>query len=155
MRDIAFRENKEHGFPDFPIQLYHIDESHPKYEMTLHWHRELEIVRVISGTLFLYVNNVKYELSGGDIAFIGSRDMHRAEPHSAVYECIVFDLNMLSRNGSGRISGYVLPLLSENTFTKVLVERQGELWQEVNASFECMKSEGKFYDYDSKYIKKL
>jgi len=114
--------------------------------MTLHWHRELEIVRVLSGTLFLYVNNFKYELNKGDIAFIGSRDMHRAEPMDAVYECVVFDLNMLSRHGAGRISAYVLPLLSENTFSKVLADRSGELARTVDACFDCMRDEGSFYE---------
>lgn len=147
MRDIAFKEQKEHGVPEFPIQLYRIDKTHPRYEMTLHWHREIEIVKVLSGKLSLFVNNREYSLSGGDIALIGSRDMHRAFPCEARYECIVFDLNMLSRNAPSRIAGYVLPLLSESKISTVVISpKSRELCESVDSLFDCMREEGEFYE---------
>ena len=113
MRDIRFKEDATHGAPDFPLQYYFVNESHPRYEMNLHWHREFEIIRVCSGELTLFVENRPYLLVAGDVAFVGGGQSHRAEPRSAVYECVVFDLNMLCRHGSGRITGYILPLLDE------------------------------------------
>ena len=113
MKDIRLREATSHGAPDFPMQYYYVDESHPRYEMTLHWHSEFEVVRVLSGTLELFVENNRQLLAAGDVAFIAGGQMHRAEPKSAAYECAVFDLNMLCRHGSGRITGYVLPLMQE------------------------------------------
>ena len=113
MKDRRLREATSHGVPDFPMQYYYLDDSHPRYEMTLHWHSEFEIVRVRSGTLELFVENNRQLLAEGAIAFIAGGQMHRAEPKNAVYECVVFDLNMLCRHGSGRITGYVLPLMQE------------------------------------------
>ncbi len=147
MRETVFKEKKSHGAPDFPVQLYRIDKSHPRYEMTLHWHREIELVRVKAGSLRLYVNQKKYTLRAGDVAFIGSRDMHRAEPKNAVYECLVFDLNMLSRGGTDRLSRYVMPLFSDNTYMSCAVsEGQSPLVRSANELFECMGGEEEFFE---------
>ena len=57
MKNLQYREQRRHGLPDFPVQYYRIDREHPRYEMNLHWHRELEIVRVLHGELSLYLDN--------------------------------------------------------------------------------------------------
>ena len=108
MKDVAFREQKQHGSQDFPIAYYRVDESYEQYIMPLHWHRELEIVLVRSGRLHIFLNNTAYELETGDILFIGSGVLHRAEPEDCLYECVVFDPNLLGR----RLQDEVLPLLS-------------------------------------------
>ena len=147
MKDTHLKEKTQHGLPDFPVQYYYIDSSHPRYEMVLHWHREFEIVRVQSGELELYVNNVSEVLRAGDIAFIGSGMMHRAEPHDAVYECVVFDLNMLCRHGSGRITGYILPLLSgEVEIGRVRAEEESGIPAAVEAFFACLAAEGRYFE---------
>lgn len=146
MRKERYLEEKPHGVPDFPVQFYHVDKNHPRYEMTLHWHREFEVVRVLSGSLRLYLNNEKYVLHVGDIAFIGSEALHRAEPREAVYECVVFDLNMLCRHGSGRITGYVLPLLSGGVEIECIDRAGGALFDTVNAFFDCIAGERPYFE---------
>lgn len=108
MKEVAFREQKQHGSLDFPIAYYRVDESYEQYIMPLHWHRELEIVLVRSGRLHIFLNNAGYEMGAGDILFIGSGVLHRAEPEDCLYECVVFDPNLLGR----RLQEHVLPLLS-------------------------------------------
>ena len=108
MKDIAFREQKQHGSLDFPIAYYRVDAQYPQYVMPLHWHRELEIVAVRRGRLRIFLNNTAYEMVPGDILFIGSGVLHRAEPEDCLYECVVFDPNLLGR----RLQEHALPLLS-------------------------------------------
>lgn len=146
MKKERYLEEKPHGEPDFPVQFYHVDQNHPRYEMTLHWHREFEVVRVLSGKLKLYLNNREQTLHAGEIAFIGSEVLHRAEPHEAVYECVVFDLNMLCRHGSGRITGYVLPLLSGGAEIGVVDASSGALFDTVNGFFDCLAGEGPYFE---------
>ena len=98
MKKLELKEQRRHGAPDFPMQYYHIDAEHPRYEMNLHWHGEFELVRVLQGELRLYLNNVEYVMTVGEIAFIGSGVLHRAEPFDCVYECVVFDLNILAKS---------------------------------------------------------
>ncbi|MBQ9802018.1 MAG: helix-turn-helix transcriptional regulator [Clostridia bacterium] len=147
MRDIGLRERQKHGVPDFPMQYYFVDAQHPRYHMELHWHREFEVLRVASGELELFLDNTRYLLSAGDMAFITSGMLHRATPHDAVYECVVFDLNMLCRHGSGRITGYILPLLSEGASVVPLADASHTvLGEAVERFFTCIKESGPYFE---------
>lgn len=146
MKKEGYLEEKPHGEPDFPAQFYHVDENYPRYEMPLHWHREFEVVRVLSGSLDLYLNNQKYTLRAGEICFIGSGVLHRGEPNEAVYECAVFDLNMLCRHGSGRITGYILPLLSEGAEIQCIGGVSDALADAVNGFFDCLSGERPYFE---------
>ena len=53
MKYLEYNEKKQRGSSDFPIQFYHVTQYHPQYEMQLHWHREFEIIRVLSLISFL------------------------------------------------------------------------------------------------------
>ena len=147
MKDAHLREQKRHGEPDCPVQYYHVNSEHPRYEMTLHWHREFEIVRVRQGILRLYLNNACYLLEAGAVAFIGSGVLHRAEPDAAEYECIVFDLNMLCRQSSGRVTGYILPLLSgEAEIAPLGADSAPALLAAVNRFFDVMTHRGHYFE---------
>lgn len=92
---MIYNELRQRGTEDFPIELYHIDKSHERYEMTAHWHNELEIIRVIEGELKIKLNNTEYSAAAGDVIFINPETVHRATPSGCVYECIVFNLDFL------------------------------------------------------------
>jgi len=93
---MGYNEIKQHGTLDFPIQLYHVDKNHPKYEMASHWHQGLEIIRVLKGTLDVKLDNAKYVMSCGDVVFVNSEVIHSAIPSKdCIYECIVMNLEML------------------------------------------------------------
>ena len=150
MRDIKFKEDTTHGAPDFPLQYYFVNESHPRYEMNLHWHSEFEIIRVRSGELTLFVENRPQSLSAGDIAFVGSKQSHRAEPRGAVYECVVFDLNMLCRHGSGRITGYILPLLNEDVeLASLSGSHKSAIGNAVNDLLECVRTQSPYFELEA------
>lgn len=94
---MGYNELDQHGTVDFPIQLYHVDKQHPKFEMASHWHSNIEIIRVISGELTVKLFNREYIASAGDIIFVNSETVHSAFPTpDCVYECIVMNLEMLS-----------------------------------------------------------
>lgn len=88
---MSFNELKQRGTTDFPIELYKIDKNHSQYEMTLHWHKENELIRVRSGTLSVKLNNNTYQAESGDCIFVNSETVHGAIPQSCVYDCVVFD----------------------------------------------------------------
>ena len=107
-----FKEAKSHGTLDFPVEYYHVYEGAPNYVMQLHWHEELEIVHVLSGELLLYINNEHRLMKNGDIAFISSGMLHRAEPTHAEYECLVFSPSFLKKYSYGKLSELLTPLIS-------------------------------------------
>ncbi len=147
MRNIVYKENRRHGIPEFPIQFYRIDSDHPRYSMPLHWHREFEIVRVISGNLKLFLNNTEYLITAGDIAFIGCGILHRGQPKSCVYECIVLDLNMLCRHATDKITKYILPIITRDIeVERIIHSADRNIINAVGSLFDTVKKESPFFE---------
>ncbi|MBE6884318.1 MAG: AraC family transcriptional regulator [Ruminococcaceae bacterium] len=92
---MGYNELKQHGTEDFPIELYHIDKTHTRYEMAAHWHSEFEIIRVLEGVLNVRLNNNSYTVTKNETVFVNSETLHQAYPEDCVYECIVFRLDMI------------------------------------------------------------
>lgn len=95
MRTTTYHEAMERGTPDFPAELYHLDFSHPRYQMCTHWHREFELMRVISGKFTLYLNEAEYVLGSGDSVLVPGGIVHGAQAENCVYECIVFSPGLM------------------------------------------------------------
>lgn len=95
MYQLRYNESKPRGTFDFPIELYHVDADFPQYQMPLHWHMEHELLRVLSGSLRLSLDEREYTLGAGDIVLINSETLHSALAADCVYQCIVFDMSML------------------------------------------------------------
>ncbi len=93
---MSYNELKQHGTVDFPIELYCIDKSHPKYEMASHWHSQIEIIKIIDGELNIRLNNQEYTARKNDIIFVNSETVHCAEPENCIYSCLVFHMEFLS-----------------------------------------------------------
>ena len=110
MRYSEYVEKRDRGYQGFPIQYYHIERNHPRYIMETHWHNELEIIRILSGSLELFINNEKHTLCEGEIIFVGCGCLHRGIPHDCIYECVVFDVNMLCRQSSDAAEKFILPI---------------------------------------------
>ncbi|MBE6618856.1 MAG: helix-turn-helix domain-containing protein [Ruminococcaceae bacterium] len=124
MKYIEYKENKRHGADDFPIEYYYVNKDHLQYVMPLHWHGEFEIVRILSGTLELYINNVKHTIFEGDIAFINCGDLHRADPQDAVYECLVFSTDILSTKKNRVYDKYVSALSLKDVSAKPVLHKE-------------------------------
>lgn len=147
MKHSEFIENKQRGSRDLPIQIYRVDSTHPEYIMPLHWHREFEIIRVISGTFTLFVNNNPYTLMAGDIAFVNCQSLHRGEPENCRYDCIVADLNLLYKKGNATISSYIEPIINGELFVKVLLPFDGSvLYASVNSLFTILTEQKGSYE---------
>ena len=78
MRYLATHEHAPRGTFDFPIELYYVDPSHPRYEMPFHWHMEHELILVLQGVLRLSVEGEAFELAPGDCMLIADGAIHEA-----------------------------------------------------------------------------
>lgn len=95
MKYIDYRERREQGTFNFPIALYHETPRSPRYYMPYHWHPHYEIVRILSGTFHLTINNDNRVYQKNDIVFITDGFLHGGIPQDCEYECIVFDMKIL------------------------------------------------------------
>lgn len=95
MQYINYRETRQRGTVDFPLEFHHVTSSHPQYIMSFHWHVEFEIIRILSGTFSLTLDEYEVSVPSGSVIFVPAGALHSGIPDDCIYECIVFDMNML------------------------------------------------------------
>lgn len=98
MKYIDYKERKKQGTFNFPIAFYHETPQSPRYLMPLHWHPEFEIIRILSGSFQLSIDNVSHLFEEGDVILIMDGLLHGGVPRDCVYESIVFDLRILLKD---------------------------------------------------------
>ncbi|MCR5474073.1 MAG: AraC family transcriptional regulator [Lachnospiraceae bacterium] len=98
MKYTDYIEHRKQGTFNFPIAYYHQTPLSPRYQMPYHWHTHYEIMRIISGSFHLTLDNETVTYHAGDVIFITQGVLHGGEPDDCIYECIVFDLNMLMKD---------------------------------------------------------
>lgn len=98
MKYTDYIERRPQGTFNFPIAYYHQTPLSPRYHMPYHWHTHYEIMRIISGSFHLTLDNETFTYRTGDVIFISGGVLHGGEPDDCVYECIVFDLDMLMKD---------------------------------------------------------
>ena len=121
---LNYNEEMQHGTKDFPVAFYHVEHSHPRYEMPFHWHKEFEIVRILDGSFSLTLDNTELLVTAGKSVFIPGGMIHGGSPVNCIYECLVFDLDILFLHGDSCRSYLkqiqhreilVHPLIAENS----------------------------------------
>jgi AraC-like DNA-binding protein len=95
MHDSTTKENETRGITGFPLAYYPVDQRHPKYQMVAHWHLDYEIIHIISGSFLLHLDDQSFVLEKGDLAMVHDGVLHGGTPRDCVYECIVFDPELL------------------------------------------------------------
>ena len=147
MKTVEFLEKKRHGSTIFPIGYYFVDSDHPQYIMPAHWHSELEIIKVTKGKMTLYLNNTQYNLSDGEVIFIEGGIIHRCVPHDCIYECIVFNIEMLTRNRNDITEKYLIPLSKATLKLNFIIKSEdGEIYEIIIKLFDELKNKSEFYE---------
>ena len=100
MQIIDQNEDRPRGTYEFPFEFHHIDENHPRYIMSYHWHVEYEIIRILSGEFTVTLDEKSFKATQGDVIFVHSGILHSGIPVNCVYQCIVFDMNVFLKLNS-------------------------------------------------------
>lgn len=95
MLGLDYNEQVTSELRNVPLSFHHIDENHPFYQMPLHWHRQCEIVRVISGQLTIYMDDDTMTVRPDEIVFVNQEIIHGYAPANCTYEVIDFDTNAI------------------------------------------------------------
>ena len=144
MKYSELHETKKHGTDSFPAEYYYIHPQHPQYEMTPHWHREFEILRVLSGSFTLFLDGVRYDLKENEAILFGSEALHTGKPKNCIYECIVFDMGMIKRKQKDEISAYLDSVFGTHTFPAVKMTKDTSLYRSANTLICALKEKEKF-----------
>ena len=144
---MAYNELKQRGTADFPVEYFYIDRTHPRYNMSAHWHSEIEMIRILSGELEIKLNNNEYYARKGDIVFVNSETVHQATPKDCVYECVVCHIDFLYNNT------YSCRFFIENILKRDYIIKEyspcedSEYHSSVNDIFEAVKNKSSGYKF--------
>ena len=142
---MAINEVKKHGTENFPIELYHLNHQHSRYEMTAHWHKSLEFIRVLSGTLSLRLDDRIYELNSGDYIISNIEVIHSAIPHNCVYECVGIEIDFLN-NTNSFMNNFINDLSIKNIFINEIIEDKAVL-SILERIFSSLKEKSRGYQF--------
>jgi len=95
MLNMNYHENRQRGTADFPVEFHHIESTHPHYTMSYHWHVEFELIRILEGTFHISIDGREFTAVKGSSILIPAGCLHSGIPQDCMYECIVYDMNML------------------------------------------------------------
>lgn len=143
---LNYNEPKQHGTRDFPAAFYHVDINHPRYDMPFHWHKEFEIALVISGCFRFLVDNTEIIAHTGESVFIPSGAIHGGMPEDCVYECLVFDMDMLFIHADS-CRHYLKQIIREDVLIPPLITNQTlELQTIIHRLFSYMSKQTPGYE---------
>lgn len=144
---MSYNELLQRGTMDFPIEIYEIDEHHPRYEMVSHWHTELEMIHILNGEMNVRLNNSTYTAKQNDILFVNPEIIHAATPDDCKYECIVFDISYLSAAFEGSRYFFEGLLNNEYFINEYIPFDDSEIHTLVRNVFNLMKNKSSGYKF--------
>jgi AraC-like DNA-binding protein len=144
---MSYNELEQRGTADFPIEYYYIDETHTRYDMSAHWHSEMEIIRILDGRLTVKLNDRTYNAKQGDIVIVNSEMVHGAFPEDCKYECIVFHIDFFHiDNYSCRY--FFESLLNHEYLIKEFNEKDNsEFCMAIDSLFETIRKKSSGYKF--------
>ena len=92
------REERIHGTKEFPFSCYHLHDMPAFFQIPVHWHPEVEIIYVRSGSLKIIIEGEEYEAAGGSVFFVNPGELHfmgSAIP-GVDYHTLLFPLEFIS-----------------------------------------------------------
>ena len=147
MKYFDYKEKKQHGTFDFPIEFYHVTPSHPRYNMPYHWHTECEIIRILEGEFSLIINDENILAKKGDIIFIHEGMFHGGTPNDCIYECIVFDMKVLLKENHTCTKQIQDIIHQKKIIGPILDSNYDELKSCCDGLFKSMKYENVGYEF--------
>lgn len=142
---LQFKEKTVHGTALLPFAKYHTDISEMLPFYPIHWHEEVEIIKVQSGKGSFCVDGNWYEANEGDIFILRPFVMHsinRLENNDMSLDAVVFNLRLLGSDEADICTiKYFAPLLNEKHSMPCIV-RPTDSWyhafdQSMTSLFMC------------------
>ena len=146
--DDTFRETASHGSENFPFCYYLEDLWNFDFHcVDWHWHHELEVIYIKSGSATCYVGEENFLLPQGSALFVNSGILHRYEStESTLMPNIVFSPSLLAGESSLLYEKYIAPILSSSLCFQVFspdIPWQGKILGLLNKLFSTQEAEEK------------
>ena len=156
--DTNQQEIKLHGTFDLPLEFYDCNNRVYK-DLYIHWHKQMEIIYVITGKMILRLNNNLVEASSGDFIFIAPETVHYIKSGEELLEfkSLVFDLRILNGSSDDFCQNKVAqPLISHQMKISNKIVCNDKNYEEIKKCFfaldECRKNKKNYYQLEAKYL---
>lgn len=138
MHDLGHNEDRPRGTYDFPFEFHHVEQTHPSYVMTYHWHVEYELIRILKGSLTVTLDEKSFVATPGDVIFVHSGILHSGIPKDCVYQCLVFDGNVFLKYNSV-CSGYLQKIIHQEIMIyHHFTDKYPEIQETVHQIFDAI-----------------
>lgn len=132
--DAEYQEKKQHGSRLFPFNIYPCTIPLDFPVVSLHWHKEMELIYIKKGKGQIQLETENYEGSPGDIFIVPPgtlHSIHRIKGYSMEYENIIFEMDFLGEGAADLCAGeFLVPLASGGLLPPVCI-RYGEEYYEA------------------------
>lgn len=106
-------EMRKHGTPRFPLECFVTTTECDHFLVQLHWHKNMEIMQLFSGTAEITIGAETFLGSAGDIFIINQEELHRIVSNDLTlsYGTFIFPLESLSFAANDNAQAYLEPLI--------------------------------------------
>ena len=124
-----YQETKQHGSRLFPFNIYPCTIPLDFPVVSLHWHKEMELIYVKKGKGQIQLETETYEGNPGDIFVVTPgtlHSIHRIKGYAMEYENIIFEMDFLGEGAADLCAGeFLVPLASGRLLPSACI-RKGE-----------------------------
>lgn len=150
-------EAKIHGTLSFPYMVYR--GRLPEYlrSYPIHWHKEMEIIYIVSGRGTVTVQHRRYTVGAGDIVLIAPETLHAIEQldqESMEYFNILFDFHLLECSHSRCYEKYLRPIFEHTSRMPVCLRCAETLAAQITPSLRYLIENRKHMDVDGELMVK-
>lgn len=123
-----------YDIPDFPLSIKHnfIPSLACLSDISIHWHEEIEITYVVSGSVKHQLNGKRVTISAGEAIFINSKQLHLIETNGEDCElyCLIFHPMILGASNF-ITQKYVLPIAENKKLDYFFLNKKDKKHKEV------------------------
>ncbi|WP_253288295.1 AraC family transcriptional regulator [Blautia sp. MSJ-19] len=136
---MEYQETKQHGSRLFPFNIYPCTIPLDFPAVSLHWHKEMELIYIKKGKGLVQLEAETFQGSAGDIFVVTPgtlHSIHRLKGYSMEYENIIFEMDFLGEGAADLCAGeFLVPLASGRLLPPVQI-CEGE--EQYDALKQCL-----------------
>lgn len=152
------KENKKHGNFLLPFIKYDTFIPNCFSIFPMHWHDEMEIIKILKGKYIVNINLKEYIVEEGDIVILKPCTLHsfkQYENEKMVSKTIMFDLSMLNSNVTDACSiKYFTPFLDDKVSYPNILKPEDNGYKSIKECidklFLCYEEKNEFFELQLK-----
>lgn len=148
------KENKKHGDFLLPFIVYNTFIPNCFSIFPMHWHDEMEIIKIVKGKFIVNINLKEYVIEEGDIVILKPCTLHSFKQYNdekMISKTMMFDLSMLNNNVTDACSiKYFTPFIDNKVSYPSIIKPDNKGYESIRESidklFLCYEEKNQFFE---------